>query len=277
MSAEPKEPSYRDFEISTPIVIDHTPTKLDTTAFSIEQIKKEISEASLRMDIFVNGSRCTNIKSLINHLGLTLNSNESDILPTDNSIISKILHFSHQGLFRGAYGAFQKHVMRYPDKFPAQIQDKPVAIHIDYDPKYPEKTTIYGEVSFHVKCMNTGNILPYIYTVKTKHTLDKEEISWEGIKEEVPEEFKSSEEDDIKSSFVMVDSPTFCKEKVLYNKKNIPQASTDNKNCGAYCLQFIEERFNNSFDAIENGIVAKLTNPLYIRYQLANNLIKYTY
>lgn len=87
VSADPKEPSYRDFEISTPIVIDHTTTKLDTTAFSIEQIKKEISEASLRMDIFVNSSRCTNIKSLINHLGLTLNSNESDILPTDNSII----------------------------------------------------------------------------------------------------------------------------------------------------------------------------------------------
>ncbi|MGL4348782.1 MAG: Ulp1 family isopeptidase [Chlamydiales bacterium] len=73
-------------------------------------------------------------------------------------------------------------------------------------------------------------------------------------------------------------SPTFSKEKVLYNAKNIPQGSFDNINCGAFCLQFIEERVNNnSFDAIEDDIINKLINPIEIRHQLANNLIQNTY
>lgn len=491
VSMEPKEPSCKDFEMSDPIVIDLTTTKIDTTAFSIEQIKKEISETSERMEISVNTSHCKNIKDLINHLGLTLNSDETDILPTDNPIISRILHSSHQGLFDSAYSVFRTHVMtRFPDKFPAQIQDRPLSIKICYNPKYPEKTEIFGEISFHIKCMNTGKILPYAYTVKTKCSLDKKEISWEAIKEKTPVEVEGIKEDDTESSFVIVNSsisedtkklddefvivdlpvvskgdskvveslnpsiddefvilkpsilssapdmesledstdnefesltlsdkdaidtdsdfhttfdhllkdtnsalksgttseylnsikntypnfiyndrlmygnvpittdkiidslndlkkdhpsnqviflpflvkgwtvdhavvavlnlsnetieyfdpkgqswfttraekqsnknvfdflteigqkvisPTFSKEKVLYNKKNIPQGSTDNINCGVYCLQFIEERLKHSFDAIENGIVNKLTNPLNIRHKLANNFIKHTY
>lgn len=93
VSIEPKEPSCKDFEMSSLIVINLTTTKIDTTAFSIEQIKKEISETSKRMEISVNTSLCKNIKDLINHLRLTLNSDETDILLTDNPIISRILHF----------------------------------------------------------------------------------------------------------------------------------------------------------------------------------------
>lgn len=489
VSVESKEPSSKDFEMSAPIVIDHTTSKIDKTAFSIEQIKKDLD----RIEIFVNNFRCNNIESFAKHLGLTLNYNKTDILPTKNSLISKILHFSHQGLFSQASKAFNTYVNRqYPNAIPSQNYDEKLALYINCNPKFPEKTEIFGELSFNIKSLDTGETLPHVYyTVKTKHSLDKEEISWEAIKKESSNELENSQENDIEPSFVMVDSPafedakelddefvmvelpthsegdskniesfeapdddefvmlessmpsndtpdmesledstdnefesitlsdedainidsdfdttlnfllkdsnsaikpgitskylnsvknkypnfiyndrlmygnvpittdkiinflndlkndhssnqviflpflvkgwtvdhavvavlnlsnetieyfdpkgqswfttraekqsnknvfdflteigqkvispTFSKEKVLYNKKNIPQKSTDNINCGAYCLQFIEERLNHSFDAIEDGIVDKLTNPLNIRHQLANNLIKYTY
>lgn len=457
-SIEPQEPSYKDFEMLAPIIIDHKDTRIDTTSFSIAQIKQDLH----RMDIYVNNLRCTTIEDFTRHLGLTLNSTKTDILTTDNPLIPKVLHFSHQGLLRSGLSAFQKRVMEYPNKFPAQIQDKPLAIHISWDPTSPETTEITGEVSFHVKCMETGNILPCIYTVKTKCSLDKEEITWEAIKE-IPNEFQSIEEENIESSFVFVDafeskkleerdkevpsalqstqeeenlessfadlteelenksvdidackknitdsafdrtlthllhnnnsglqpgmtseyltalnnkypnfvyndrlmygnipvtmdtiidfltdlqqqhpsnqiiflpflvkgwtvdhavvavlnlsnqtieyfdpkgqswfttrvekqlnknvfeflteigkkiiSPTFSQEKVLYNKQNIPQGSLDNINCGVFCLQFIEERLNHSFDRIEAGIPDRPVDPLKLRYQLANNLIKNT-
>lgn len=442
-----QEPSYKDFEMIAPITVSHETTKIDTTAFSIDQIKKEFT----RMKIFINGSHCLNIQDFVNHLSLTLNTDQTDILPGYNPIIPKILHFAHQGLLQEAHGAFQAHVMQYPDKYPAQVtnrEDKPLAIHINWNAEFPEETQIIGEISYHVKSMIDGSSLPYIYTVKTRCSLDKEEISWEAA-EEIAGELPIPQ-DPIQSSFVMVDSSdtteeteqsdddftmigsstasesdnenfeeleipdsdtiindnrdiafkhlkdqinscltstvtseylnslkikhphfvfddrlmfpgsittdevanslnnlknntsnqliflpflvngwsvdhavvavinlsnetieyfdpkgqssiwptrkekqsskdvfdflteigqkvissTFSREKILYNKKNIPQGISDNINCGAFCLQFIEERITRSFDSIEDD---RAIDPTKLRLQLANKLIKNSY
>lgn len=68
-------------------------------------------------------------------------------------------------------------------------------------------------------------------------------------------------------------SPTFSKENILYNKKNTPQGFFDNINCGAFSLQFIEERITHSFDQIENGIPGKIKDALKLRSYLAQHLI----
>ena len=66
-------------------------------------------------------------------------------------------------------------------------------------------------------------------------------------------------------------APTFSKDKIIYNKKNTPQGFYDNINCGAFCLQFIEERINRSFNDIENDLAA---DPKKLRLELANRLVK---
>lgn len=448
-----REPSsYKDFEMIDPITVSHETTKIDTTAVSIDQIKKEFT----RMKIFINGSHCLNIQDFVNHLNLTLNTDQTDILPGYNPVIPKILHFSHQGLLQQSYGAFQAHVMQYSHKYPAQVtnrEDKPLAIHINWNAEFPEETQIIGEVSFHVKSDIDGSSLPYIYTVKTRCSLDKEEISWEAAEEIAAEPLMP--QDEIESSFVMVDSSdntgeteqsdddytmigsstaaesdnqefevieeeeieisnsntiienkrdiafkhlkdqinscltstvtseylksleikypdfvfndclmlpvsittdeianslnnlknntsnqliflpflvngwsvdhavvavinlsnetieyfdpkgqsfiwptrkekqsnkdvfdflteigqkvissTFSRDKILYNKKNIPQGVSDNINCGAFCLQFIEKRITRSFDSIEDDAAI---DPTELRRQLANKLIQNTY
>lgn len=69
-------------------------------------------------------------------------------------------------------------------------------------------------------------------------------------------------------------SPTFSKEKIVYNKKNIPQGFSDNINCGAFCLQFIEERITRPFKDIENDLAM---DPKELRRQLAHRLVENTH
>lgn len=66
-------------------------------------------------------------------------------------------------------------------------------------------------------------------------------------------------------------SPTFSREKIVYNKKNTPQKLSDNINCGAFCLQFIEKRITRPFNDIENDLS---TDPKELRLELARRLGK---
>lgn len=66
-------------------------------------------------------------------------------------------------------------------------------------------------------------------------------------------------------------SSTFSKEKIVYNTKNTPQRFSDNINCGAFSLQFIEERITRPFNEIENDLAV---DPKALRRQLADKLEK---
>lgn len=449
---DPQDHSYKDLQIITPIIRDLRESRIDSTSFSIEQIKKDLT----RMNIIVNGFRCSNIQDFISHFGLTLNAAETDILPTPNPIIPKILNFAHQGTL--AFGCVQMSKklknLSEPTLLFTQLPEIFGNINIHWDPEFPEKTEIVCEEHFQLKHLQEEpNLVPNsIHLLRVKNFLDREEITFTKVhpeenagteddfelvnrlevekesisadddfeifdsneitersnEKELDDDFESigsfDEEDNTESNFDIalnnllnntnspllsgitseylnalknkhpnfiyndrliygnipittdkiieflsdlknkhpsnqviflpflvkgwtidhavvavinlpnetieyfdpkgqswfttrtekqssknvfdflieigqkIISPTFSKEKVLYNTKNIPQGSFDNINCGAFCLQFIEERVNNnSFDTIEDGIVDKLINPIEIRHQLANNLIQNTY
>lgn len=429
LETEPRELSYKDFEISNPIIISHKDTKIDTTTISIEQIKKDIP----RMKFVVNGKQCLNIRDFTNQLGLTLNEDETDILPTSNPIIPRLLHFAHQGLLANATGAFFQHVMKQDsDKMPIQITDREdledltVSIDIQWDPMSLHKPKLIGKTPFYITSPTDMRRLPHAYMVKTECSLDQEEITSKNIGElpkrsdtnsfaSITEKIEQTELDendfedisvDVKnlkninynwdiafnhllnkqndclnstvtseylkslktkhSAFAYEDrlmfpgsittdeivtslnklknnnstnqtiflpflvkgwtvdhavvavlnpaektieyfdpkgqssiwpartekqsnknvfdfltelgqkfiSPTFSKEKIVYNKKNIPQGFSDNINCGAFCLQFIEERITRSFNDIENDLPL---DPKALRRQLANKLVENTH
>lgn len=423
---EYKEPSYEDLKMLHPIVETYTNPKIGTIAENIAQIKVDLP----RMEIFANGIHCANIQDFMNSLGLTLDEDETEVSPSDNAIIPKILDLSQQRSLNFSHGVLAKHWQNM-NVIPmmAHIEGKRPTVHVNWNAKSPEQCEITGETFFRILSVNDSTFLPYLCKVKIKHSLDKAEVSWEILEEpssetvansqnvqeiEHPKPTSASSDDGfeileedfedkenaisdydraldhllnkpnvclnstvtleyLKSletrypNFVYTDqlmlpisittdeivdslnrlkndkpanqtiflpflvegwtnvdhavvavvnpanetieyfdpkgqssirsrrvknqsnknvfdfltelgqkfiSPTFSKEKIVYNKKNTPQGFSDNINCGAFCLQFIEERITRPFDAIENDLAI---DPKQLRLQLANRLIQNTH
>ena len=185
---EYKGPSYEDLKMLDPIIQTYENPEIRTTAENIAQIKLDLP----RMEIFVNGIHCSNIQEYINHLGLTLNADETDILQMNNPLVPKILDLVQQRSLNFSHNALANH-WQHLNIIPmmAHIEGTLPIVRVNYTPEFPERCEITGETFFNILSMNedgTGSsFLPYICKVKTKRSLDTVEVSWELID-------KSSEE-----------------------------------------------------------------------------------
>lgn len=425
---EHKESFCNGFVISSPITVSHKDTKIDPTNKSISTIKKDIP----RMKYIVNGKRCLSIQDFTNQLGLTLNDDETDVLPSNNPIVPRLLHFAHQGLFATGHAIFTNQLIEQdPNKLITQCRHDDIeelrshTIHVDWDPISLDKPKIIGKTHFNIADSDM-RLLPSIYRMQTQWSLDEEEIFLKDLGQLLPKKFDTNFslppmervkefEADVEAfeilersaenimspnynwnialdhllnkpnvglnstvtleylnslktkdrTFIYEDrlmlpgsvtidqicnslnqlknnhpnnkkiflpflvkgwtvdhavvavinladetieyfdpkgqssiwptrtekqsnmnvfdfltdlgqkliSPTFSREKIVYNKKNVPQSFSDNINCGAFCLQFIEERMNRKFEEIEND---PAVDPKQLRRDLADRLMKNT-
>lgn len=427
---EHKELHYEDLKMLHPIIEVYKNSKIPSTEESIGQIKMDLP----RMEIFINGIRCSNIQEYTSRLGFTLNENETDILEKDNPIVSKLLNLVQQRSLNFSHNVLANH-WRHLNVMPmmAHIQNTKPIVRVNYTAESPLQCEITGETLFTLLEMNEDGtargLLPYICKVETKCSLDTVEVSWElmdkpsqeesssprvAISEHVDESVPPEEEEfeeleaplentsnvnnnlhiafnhllnnpndclnstvtseylkslKIKdSTFVYEDrlmlpgsltiedivkllnklkddnptneriflpflvngwtvahavvavinladetieyfdpkgqsslwftrtekqtnknvfdfltelgqkliSPTFSREKIVYNTKHVPQGVLDNINCGAFCLQFIEARMNLSFNNIEKKPLLPV-DPKELRLQLADRLVKNTH
>lgn len=433
---KPQEFSYKEFEISEPIITPHNTTKSSAiypTADSLVQIKKDLDR---HMRIFVNGQQCHSTEELINQFPVQLNESKTDLLPNSDPITPIVLNFANQTilnfgatLFASALAEASNYSLYTRSTTKENQYHMDPTIHINWDPNFPEKMEMVSEESRII--FNPSSDDPELplafYKTRVKVNKDQTEVTWNMIQEPSSETvtnsqnaeeiehleptFASSDEDFeifeenfedkddaisdydraldlllnkpdvclnsivtleyLKSlkikhpNFVYTDqlmlpisigtdeivnslnklknsnsdqtiflpflvngwsvdhavvavinaadetieyfdpkgqssiwstriekqsnknvfdfltelgqkfiSPAFSKEKIIHNKKNVPQGFSDNINCGAFCLQFIEERIIRPFDAIEND---PIVDPKKLRYQLANRLIENTH
>lgn len=211
-----QEPSYKDFEMLDPIIVDHKETQIETTKKILIQLKKDLP----RNDIFINNKKYNSLQEFIDYFGIHLDENKTDILPGYHPLIPKIFDYSTQTSLNFGFQKFLEHnmdklfnpLMAVSSEKGMQFHIKPTS-HISWNPESPEQAEIIAESSiilFNPSESTASSNKPLAtYKLIVKTNVHQTEVSWQLIEKKNPNEpLIELQEAELESSFVIVDPPT---------------------------------------------------------------------